>query len=123
MSEPDSAIEILVKMLKSEEHRDQIAAADKLLRTENLQREYTLEAVEVLQAIMRNGLAEPRDRVSAADKLKNFNPPREPTARDLAKILAAMTDNELKALLPAPLLDIEKDPGYKVITKIDPLLE
>ena len=122
MSQRDDAIRILVAMLDTGEDRDRITAADKILRSDNMPRHHIDQAMAVLREVMDDKLAEPRDRVNAADKIKNFAVPRTESGRDMAKILAAKTDEELRAMLPAPkpLPDLRYDPGVALIT--DPLL-
>ena len=112
MSRRDEAVLILVEMLGADDDKDKITAADKILRSENIERAHIDRAVKVLESIMRDTMAEPRNRVSAADKLKNFAAPRSQTKQDMARVLAGMTNDELRAIVDSAQLD----PG------IDPLL-
>jgi hypothetical protein len=123
MSQRDDAINIMVEMMGAGMDRDRISAADKILKSDNMPTHHVEAALAVLREVMDNGLAEPRDRVNAADRLKNFATPRTETGRDMAKFLASLTDTEIKERLakfqPHSLLD---DPNIIVFTG-DPLLE
>ena len=101
MSRRDEAIETLVEMLDADKHCDRINAADKLLRSDNIDSKYIGKAIRTLEIIMNDLGAEPRDRVNAADKLKNFSAPRSQTKQDQARVLAAMSDAELEAIIEA----------------------
>jgi len=106
-----AAIKTLVEMMRfAEESRDKIAAADKLLRSGNISRETQEEAIKVLEKIMGNEYAEDRDRVNAADKLKDLAPMKPPTNRDISRQLAAMTDAELDTIISGAELDSDGDP-------------
>ena len=97
VSQREDAIKVLVEMLAAGEDRDRISAADKILRSDKMARDYAERAIAVLREIMDDGMAEPRDRVAAADKLKNFAAPKTESSKDMALMLAAMTDEELRA--------------------------
>jgi hypothetical protein len=123
MSERDDAIDIMVEMMGSGMDRDRITAADKILKSANIPRHHYDAALATLREIMADKLAEPRDRVNAADRLRNLAAPRTETPQDMAKFLASLTDTEIKERLakfqPHSLLD---DPNTVVIFR-DPLLE
>jgi len=101
MSRRDDAITVLVGMLGNEtvKNQDQINAAGKIFKTENIERKLIDRAIHTLEAIMNDEHAEPRDRVNAADKLKDLSTPRDETQRDIARVLAAMTSAELREVI------------------------
>jgi len=100
MSTREAAIGVLVKMLEALEDRDRVSAADKLLRSEGIDKATADLATETLVGIMNNTLAKPSDRVNAADKLKTYGS-KSRTEHSLERRLAAMTDAELHAIVDA----------------------
>lgn len=98
MSKRDAAIDVLVLMLESMEDRDVVSAADKLLRTENLDKQSADAATAALERVMNDRQAKPGDRVNAADKLKTHTA-KTRTEHSVARRLAALTDAELDAII------------------------
>ncbi len=97
-----------------------------------LAREYDGEAIAVIKSIMDDPLAEPKDRLKAAEALLDRGHGKAaqaiiavPASRKVATALAAMTDEELyeviqsqplPRLAPPEVIDVEVEP------EIDPLL-
>ncbi len=96
MSRREEALQVLFEMLSSDDNKDRISAAGQILKSTNVAEEHTKYAVKVLTEIMNDEMAEPRDRVNAAAKLKDYAP-KQRTERDEQRILAMMTDEELQA--------------------------
>jgi hypothetical protein len=98
MSKRDAAIDVLQSLLGWGEDRDRVSAADKLLRTENLDAKMADEAVATLEEIMNDMDAKSNDRVNAADKLKTHTA-KTRTEHSPGRRLAALTDAELDAII------------------------
>jgi len=98
MSKRDAAIDVLQSLLGWGEDRDRVSAADKLLRTENLDAKMADEAVATLEEIMNDMDAKSNDRVNAADKLKTHTA-KTRTEHSPGRRLAALTDAELEAII------------------------
>lgn len=87
-------------MLDADEDRDRVSAADKLLRTENLDKETADKATTVLVQIMQDQGAKPGDRVNAADKLKTHTT-KTRSEHSVERRLASLNDAELDAIIEA----------------------
>jgi hypothetical protein len=98
LSKRDAALAILVDMLDSGEDRDRVSAADKILRSDNIDRPTLDNALNTLAKIMEDRTAKPGDRVNAADKLRT-HAGKTSTPQSLARRLAALTDEELHAIV------------------------
>lgn len=96
-----------------------------------LAREFDTEALKVIKSIMDDPLAEPKDRLKAAEALLDRGHGKAaqaiiavPASRKLATALAVMSDEELYEViqgeplprLRAPVIDVEVEEGP------DPLL-
>lgn len=94
---------------------------------DNLAREHTERAVEVIAEILNDPLAEPRDRIKAADSIldRGHGKPLTatialPASRQQAAMLAAMSEAELEERIQgAPLRRLNQEPAIVV----DPLLD
>jgi len=105
MSRREEALKVLIdRMDNAAEDRDKIAAADKILRSDNIAKEVQERAIAVLEAIMNDWTAEDRDKINAADKLKDRPTPRAATALDKVRLIAAMTNQELRDIWDRSLL-------------------
>lgn len=110
MSERNDAIDVLIDMLHEDRGtKDRVSAASKLLDTERLPRSTIDQAIAVLREVMTDRTAGGH-RVTAAEKLKNYGAPKEETMRDRQKMISAMTNPELDAIIKNhiqfdPLLD------------------
>lgn len=110
MSERNDAIDVLIDMLHEDcDTKDRVSAASKLLDTEKLPRSTIDQAIAVLREVMNDKTAGGH-RVVAAEKLKKYGAPREETVRDRQKMIAALSNAELDAIIKNhiqfdPLLD------------------
>ncbi len=99
-----------------------------------LARDYDTEAIQVIKSIMDDPLAEPKDRLKAAEALLDRGHGKAaqaiiavPASRKVATALAAMTEDELYEVIqsePLPRLSAPVMDGEFTVdeVEIDPLL-
>lgn len=98
---------------------------------DNLAREHTERAVEVVVGILNDPMAEDRDRIKAADTIldRGHGKPLTatialPATRQQAALLAAMSDDELmQRIQGTPLHRLNQEPVIEVDATADPLLD
>jgi len=116
MSTLNAALATLVLLLDSAEDRDRVSAADKLLRSESIDKDDAEKAIATLTEVMNDEFAKAGDRVNAADKLKGYSV-KTRTEMSTARKLAALTDEELDGVIVGA--ELPRLGGHSV----DPLLD